>query len=160
MTPSDLEKAVMSHPFLQGLSAEYLRRLADAAMFTQFEAGQMVFYEGEIANRFYLIQRGKVTLETRANENGVIAVHTLGAGDVLGWSWLFAPYYWHFNACAVESTQAIFFYGTRLREHCEQDREFGYQLMRRVAAVLIQRLQVTMKESLRLASAIQSEESG
>lgn len=151
MSSSDLEKAVASHPFLRGMNDAHLRNLVDCAMFTRFDAGQIVFREGEVANRFYLIEQGRVSIETHTAENNVIAMQSVGAGEVLGWSWLFAPYYWHFDACAVEPTQAIFFYGTRLREKCEEDREFGYQLMRRVAAILMQRLQVTVKESLRLA---------
>jgi CRP-like cAMP-binding protein len=152
MSSSDLETAVANHPFLRGMSPAHLRILAESAMFTRFETGQMVFHQGEIANRFYLIQSGRVSVETRTEEHGVITIQTLMPGDVLGWSWLFAPYYWHFSACALEPTQAIFFYGTRLREIGEEDREFGFDLMRRVTAVLMQRLQVTLKESLRLAS--------
>jgi len=69
---------------------------------------------------------------------------------VLGWSWLFPPYNWHFSARAVEPTTAIFFYGTRLREECEDDPAFGFELMKRVAAIVIQRLQVTRVQLLRL----------
>src|ERR1041385_905669 len=121
MIPSDLEKAVVSHPFVEGMSPAHLRVLSECAMFTQFGAGQIVFREGEIANRFYLLQRGKVSLETQGADGGMVTIQILAAGDVLGWSWLFAPYYWHFSACALEFTPAIFFYGTRLRERCDQD---------------------------------------
>jgi CRP-like cAMP-binding protein len=157
MNPEDLEQAVASHPFVRGMCSAHLSILSSCAMFTEFKAGQVVFREGEIANRFYLIQRGRVSLETHGNGSGSVTVHTIGAGDVLGWSWLFAPYYWHFSACALERTEAIFFYGTRLREHCEQDRQFGYQLMRRVSAVLIERLQTTLKQVHRVAELQASE---
>lgn len=152
MSLSALENAIANHPFLQGMSPAHLRVLAENAMLTRFEAGQVVFHEGEIANRFYLLQSGRVSVETRSGAQQVITIQTLGAGDILGWSWMFAPYYWHFSACAIESTQAIFFYGTRLREICEQDREFGFELMRRVTGVLMRRLQMTLRESLRLAN--------
>jgi CRP/FNR family transcriptional regulator, cyclic AMP receptor protein len=152
MIPLILENAVANHPFVRGMSPGHVRILTECAMLTHFDPGQMVFRAGEIANRFYLIQRGKVSLENRAEGTEMITIQTLGAGNVLGWSWLFAPYYWHFDARALEPTQAIFFYGTRLRERGDQDHEFGYQLMRRVAAVLIGRLQVALKESLRLAA--------
>jgi CRP/FNR family transcriptional regulator, cyclic AMP receptor protein len=155
MIPLDLENAVANHPFVRSMSPAQVRRLAECAMFTRFDAGQIVFRAGEIANRFYLLQAGKISLDSGAEPGEVVTVQILGAGDVLGWSWLFAPYYWHFDARAIEPTQAIFFYGTRLREHCEEDREFGYELMRRMAAVLIQRLQMTLKESVRLAAAAQ-----
>lgn len=94
-----------------------------------------------MANRFYLITQGAVVLETYAKDRGNTVVDKLGAGDVLGWSWLFPPHYWRMDARAVEPTDAIFFYGTRLRHEAEHDHDLGYELMRRVAAVAIQRLQ-------------------
>jgi CRP/FNR family cyclic AMP-dependent transcriptional regulator len=146
-----LEKAVAGHPFARGMSMAHLEALTDCAMFLEFRAGETIFNEGDISNRFYLIQSGRISLETEGEDGSIIVLQSLGAGDVLGWSWLFPPYYWHFTACASEPTQAIFFYGTRLRERCEEDREFGYELMRRVTSVVMKRLQVTLQESLRLA---------
>ena len=77
-----------------------------------------------------------------------VPIQTLGAGDVLGWSWLFPPYYWNFDARATEQTQAVFFYGTRLREKCEDDSQLGYEMMKRMSAVMLQRLQATRKQLL------------
>jgi len=76
------------------------------------------------------------------NTEGTLDIQTVGPGDVLGWSWLFWPYTWRFDARALEPVKAIFFYGTRLREHCEEDPLFGYELMKRVAQVAIERLQI------------------
>ena len=119
------------------------------AMETKFEAGQVLFREGEIANRFYLILEGKVALEAEAGESGPVEVQKIGAGEVLGWSWLFPPYSWHFAARALEPTKAIFFYGTWLREQCEQDKNLGYEVMNRVVGVVIERLQATRRELVR-----------
>ena len=74
------------------------------------------------------------------------------AGEVCGWSWLFPPYHWHFDARAVEPTEAIFFYGTRLREQCENDHDLGYELMKRMASVIIRRLQTTRRHLLAWAA--------
>jgi CRP-like cAMP-binding protein len=111
----------------------------------QFETGQKLFQEGSSANRFYLILEGKVILESELAEHEMIPIKTLGPGDELGWSWLFPPYVLQSNARALEPTRTIFFYGTRLREQCEQDHDLGYQLMQRIAEVLIQRLQTTQE---------------
>jgi CRP-like cAMP-binding protein len=151
MSGSLLEQAVAKHPFVKGLTAAHLEVLTQCAMLTHFDAEQVIFHEGEIANRFYLIQSGTVSLETSVGETGVISIETAGPGDVIGWSWLFPPYYWHFSARALEPTEAIFFYGTRLRESCENDRELGFQVMRRITTVVMHRLQATINESLRLA---------
>jgi CRP/FNR family cyclic AMP-dependent transcriptional regulator len=132
---------VADHPFLKGFKAEHLAVLAANALPVHFEAGEVIFREGEMANRFYLITQGAIVLETYTKDRGSAVVEKIGTGDVLGWSWLFPPYYWRMDAKAVEPTNAIFFYGTRLRDEAERDHDLGYELMRRVAAVAIQRLQ-------------------
>ena len=141
-----LATLIAEHPFLAGMRPAHLDVLADCAMQTEFAQGQLIFREGDLANRFYLIQQGRVALESRGDERTVL-VQTLGAGDVLGWSWLFPPYYWHFDARTVAPTKAIFFYGTRLRTQCEEDHEFGYELIKRMAEVMIRRLQATRLQS-------------
>ena len=115
-------------------------------MLAHFAPGELIFREGEPANRFYLIRSGKVAVGAYTQDHGTSLIETVGAGDVLGWSWLFPPYYWHFDARAIESTEAIFFYGTPLRVQCETDHEFGYQLLHRMTEVVIRRLQETRRQ--------------
>jgi CRP/FNR family cyclic AMP-dependent transcriptional regulator len=147
-TTKPLAPLIAELPFLQGLSLKHLQTLADNAMQSQFKAGELIFREGDPANRFYLIQSGQMVLESCLKDRPAVRIQTIGAGDVLGWSWLFPPYYWHFDARALEPTSAIFFYGTRLREECEKDHDLGYELMKRVAGVMLQRLQATRRQLL------------
>jgi CRP-like cAMP-binding protein len=91
-----------------------------------------------------------VSLESHRRSAKPIQIQVIGAGDVLGWSWLFPPYYWHFDARALEPTKVVFFYGTRLREHCETDHDFGFELMKRTADLTIKRLQATRRRLLEL----------
>ncbi|MBI2949270.1 MAG: Crp/Fnr family transcriptional regulator [Verrucomicrobia bacterium] len=145
-TRKTLAAAIAEHPFLKDVSPDHLPVLADNAMRVQFEPGAFIFRERDPANRFYLIESGQVALESRSGDEPALLIQTIGPGDVLGWSWLFPPYYWHFDARAIESTAAIFFYGTRLREQCEEDHDLGYELMTRVTSVVIQRLQAARKQ--------------
>ena len=94
-----------------------------------------------MANRFYLIESGKVAVESNDGPDNPVVIETIGAGDLLGWSWMFAPYVWRFTARAIEPTSAIFFYGTILREYCERDHSLGYELFKRMAPVMIKRMQ-------------------
>lgn len=141
-----------THPFLQAMSAAHLDALSTCAMPTKFEAGQLIFREGEIANRFYLISEGRVLLEAEAADRPGIPVAELHAGDVLGWSWLFPPYTWNFTARAIEPVKAIFFYGTWLRDRCEAEPALGYELMKRTAALVIRRLQATRQQLVRAST--------
>jgi CRP-like cAMP-binding protein len=138
-----VEKIISTHPFLTGMSPHQLRLLSDCAMPAQFTTNELIFREGDPANRFYLLQTGRVALESQVQGKPKALIQTIGAGDVLGWSWLFPPYFWHFDARALEPTDAVFIYGTPLREECESDHELGYELMKRMAAVMMRRLQAT-----------------
>jgi CRP-like cAMP-binding protein len=154
--PAGAEEAATSwksHPFLQSFSSEHQATLAECAMPTTFKAGQLIFREGEMANRFYLILEGRAALEAEAEDRPAVVVDSVAAGEVLGWSWLFPPYTWNFTARALEPVRAIFFYGTWLRERCATDPALGYELMRHTASILIRRLQATRKELIRLAAA-------
>ena len=129
--------------FLKGMKPHHLRILAECSMLTSFTGGEMIFKEGDVANRFYLIREGSVALESRSRDREPIHIQTIGAGDVLGWSWLFSPYLWHFDARAIEPVDVLFIYGSRLREQCEEDHDFGYDLVRRMAEIMMRRLQAT-----------------
>ncbi len=141
-----------AHPFLLAMSPAHLDALATCAMPTRFEAGQLIFREGEIANRFYLLTEGRVQLEAEAADRPGIPVAELNAGDVLGWSWLFPPYTWNFTARAIEPVKALFFYGTWLRERCEAEPALGYELMKRTSALVIRRLQATRQQLVRAST--------
>ena len=146
-----IETLIKAHPFLEGLSPHQYRILGDCAMQAHFDAGEVIFSEGDPANRFYLIQEGKVVLESPAANRSVVSFQLLGRGDALGWSWLFPPYFWHFGAQTVKRTDTIFIYATPLRNECESDHELGYELMKRMAAVMLTRLQAARRQWLGLS---------
>ncbi len=161
-TPSDraeLEAQVAAHPFFIGMSAHYIRLLSDCAMATRFAKDQVIFRAGETANRFYLIDRGKVVLESEPDAGGApVIIDTISAGDLLGWSWIFPPYIWHFTARALQPTSSVFFYGTILREYCEKDPTLGYELFKRMSEVMMRRLQRARNQLLEAMGRIRRKE--
>jgi CRP/FNR family transcriptional regulator, cyclic AMP receptor protein len=144
-----IEAAIRTHPFLEGLSPYHYRMLSDCAMEARFAAGELIFREGDPANQFYLIRTGAVALESYTRDRGAICLQTIEAGDVLGWSWMFPPYLWHFDARALEPTLVVLLEGTPLRAQCESDHDLGYKLMKRLAQVMMNRLQATRWQLLR-----------
>jgi CRP-like cAMP-binding protein len=138
-----LERTLAQHPFLATLDRRYARQLTGLASRKSFDAHQMLFYEGRPANEFYLICKGKVAIETDLLGCESIVIQSLGAGDVLGWSWLLPPYEWHYSARAAEPTEVVALDGKSLRARCEEDHDLGYELMKRFASVIVQRLAAT-----------------
>lgn len=148
MKPEPMTVRVALHPFLAGMNPTQLALLTDCAMVSKYKPGQVILREGEIANRCYLIESGKVVLESGEGFGDPVVIETIGAGDLLGWSWMFPPYVSNFTARAIEPTDAIFFYGTILREYCERDPSLGYELFKRMAPVMLRRLQAARKKML------------
>lgn len=143
-----LDEAIANHAFFRGMKPEHLAVLAEGAKAIQFKAGDALIREAQPANQFYLIQSGRIALEAHEPAKGTVPVQTLRAGDVLGWSWLFPPFVWHFQARALETTTAIALSGAHLLVSAEKDPGFGYELMKRVARVVISRLQATRQQLL------------
>ena len=150
-----LLEIIAQQPLFKGLSEQCLSLLGSSAMFNEFEVGERILQQSHAANRFYLVLEGKVELEMEAVEQGMIHIQTLGPGDDLGWSWLFPPYYLHFSARAIEPTKAIFFYGTRLRQQCEEDHDFGFEIMKRITAVMLHNLDAIQQQLVRYEDTIE-----
>ena len=143
-----LEDLIAAAPLFEGLSAAHLKVIAGCGANDQFAGGAQLFREGDPADRFFLIRTGAVALGVEAPGRGTLIIETLHPGEVVGWSWLFEPYRWQFDARAQEPTRVVGFDGACLRGKCEADHELGYQLMRRFAASVIERLQATRLQLL------------
>lgn len=138
-----LERIIAEHPFFEGLDHAFLSLVAGCASNVRFEAGSYVFKEGNEANAFYLIREGKVALEIFAPQLKPIVVDTLDQGDILGWSWLLPPFQWKFNAHVTTDLRAIALDAKCLRTKCEENHNLGYELLKRLARVIEQRLEAT-----------------
>jgi CRP/FNR family cyclic AMP-dependent transcriptional regulator len=137
---------VANHPFLNGMDPHHIELLARYAIPKRFEAGQTLFSAGEPADGFYLIEKGKIALEGSVVDDGRIATDIVQAGEALGWSWLFPPYRWHFDARSIEPTTAIFFDSKILHQHYNEDLTFAHDLFKRMSEVMAHRLQATRRK--------------
>jgi CRP-like cAMP-binding protein len=138
-----IEAVLRGVPLFAGLEPRALELVAGCGSNVHFDAGELLFREGDAADTFYVLRHGSVALETFVPARGSAVIETLEAGEVVGWSWLFAPYRWHFDARALIAVRATAFDGACLRRKCDADPKLGYDLMSRFAQVLIERLQWT-----------------
>lgn len=138
-----LDAVLADVPLLADLPAEQLELLAGCASNVHVRAGAGLFREGDPADVFYVVREGTVALELHAPPRGSLTIETIGSGELLGWSWLFPPYRWHFDARALTALRATAIDGACLRGKCDDDPALGYALMSRFAQVLMERLQAT-----------------
>jgi CRP-like cAMP-binding protein len=148
MITESLENVLKSHPFLSGMADHHLHALVSCAKNVRFADGDFLCREGERADQFYLIREGEVALEIRLPERGGIRADTLGTDDILGWSWIIAPYVWHYDARAMGVVRALVLDAKCLRNKGEEDHDLGYELLKRFAPLIEQRLTATRLQLL------------
>ncbi|MFE1249460.1 cyclic nucleotide-binding domain-containing protein [Streptomyces sp. NPDC058735] len=128
---------------LTALPPPQRQRLVTLAREVSFPEDARIFESGGAADRFWVIRSGAVSLDQQVNSLQRVTVASLGAGDLLGWSWLFPPYTWDFGAVAFSPVRAYEFDAKAVLRLCEEDTELGLMLVRNVAEVLAHRLEMT-----------------
>lgn len=148
---SQIKEIISKRLGIVGLAPEHIEKLIDLAEITEVKANQIVFHEGDKASKLYLILDGKVALNTflsGQSKVGKKTIETLGKDEWLGWSWLFSPYRWHFEAATLEDSTMLIFNGDELRKYMDDHPDFGYPILKHLSQMIIQRLQHTRLQIL------------
>ena len=136
-----LHTLLREHPFFSGLEEPDIEFIAGCGRNVVFEPGEYLFHQGEDADKMFIVRHGRVALEIVAPGREPVVLDSPEAGDVIGFSWLFPPYRWQFDGRALEPVRAVALDGVCLRGKCEEDKRLGYELMKRVASIVLRRLQ-------------------
>ena len=152
MTDSILA-AVQQHPFSLGLTPEHCATLASLGTRAEYPKDALIFAEGDERHEFFLLIKGRVALEMMA-QGKPLRVHTLEAGDELGWSSVLSGRGKFYQARALEPVETIKFDGYVLLEKCRADNSFGYKIMHRLVGVVSERLQAARMQVLDMYSPI------
>jgi CRP/FNR family transcriptional regulator, cyclic AMP receptor protein len=139
--PGAARVAIASHPFCAGLDAAAVTTLADGASELSFTTGDLVLQHGHDADAMYLLLEGDVSVEVADPAHETLTIETLHAGDPLGWSWLYPPHTWAFDARCLGPTRTVRLDAGHLRRLIDQDPAFGRDLALRMGRVVVERLQ-------------------
>jgi CRP-like cAMP-binding protein len=138
------QTSLANHPLLGKLSPRNQGLLASTGEPFVSEA-EVLAREGDPATGPHLIQSGFVELSTFDKRGRRVLVQTVGPGEILGWSWLLPPYLWQFEARTAGIVHGVRFDAQRLRDHCEEDHDFGYEVLKYIYGVLADRLAATRR---------------
>ena len=139
----NIRTLLAENPFFEGMPAAHLETMAGCGKLVRFKAGEFLLREGAEADTFYLVREGEVAIESHLPAAGALSVARVGAGGVTGYSWLFPPHRNSFDSLTLTNVSAVALDGKCLRGKAEADHELGYQLMKRFAQVMLDRLQTT-----------------
>ena len=147
----DMVEELGKHPFMDGLSPELVEQMAQFAKgIVSWDADHMIFRSGGAADDCYLIRSGEVALEVHSPGSGSRIIQTVARGEVLGWSWLFSPHRWAFDARVLTPAEAIVLDGEMMRENISDNHPLGFEIMTRFARIIADRLQATRLQLLDL----------
>lgn len=136
-------KQILDHRFFEGFPQHLFEGIALCAQHVAFQGDTPIYSEGDDAEDFFLIHDGRVALELHAGHRGTLIIQTIGPDEVLGWSWIFAPYRRRFDARAVTPVEAIALQGECLRRQCDSNHQLGHELYRRFALAMLASLHAT-----------------
>ena len=141
-----LAQQLRAHPFSAGMDDSHLATLQTHASAVSFEPEQVLFTTGGLAEHFFLVHTGIVSLRVPNPSGPDRRIQSIHEGSVLGWSWLFPPYTWQFVAVAETPVRAIAVEAASIRDAFETDHDFAHRVLLRVAEAMATRLHAYRRE--------------
>ncbi len=146
VTTEDLKKIViMTH-----LKDDMLDRVISITDVLNFEDQEIIFRQGDIADRFYMVDRGKVLLEQRIAEKIMVSVGSIKPGFAFGWSTMIEEGYYTTDAVCAEPCEIFSMRGDKLRALCDKDPYMGYLLSRRLLVILKKRYDLRTEQFIKV----------
>ncbi|NNE46497.1 MAG: cyclic nucleotide-binding domain-containing protein [Rhodothermales bacterium] len=139
---STIEDSLKEIQVLEAMTPDQLEFLAGCTKHVHFKKGDYLTRERSEATEFFAIRDGAVALEMGVG-NRTFIFHTVGKGRIVGWSWLIPPFRSQFDARALTDIAAIRFDAVCVRQKCDKDASFGYEIMKRFSQVMAERLIAT-----------------
>ncbi len=133
----------------QGLADELLDKIASFSQEEAYQPGDLIFREGDPAEKIYMVVEGKVAVEMKIRLGSTPrkqgTAYVIGDGEILGWSAALWRYPFAVSARCVTNTRVIGIDGASFRHLLEQNPKAGFDLLRKLIRVVWSRYDRTMK---------------
>jgi CRP-like cAMP-binding protein len=131
------------------IQPQHRLKLASITSLRRVKAGQVLFREGDREDYVYIVMVGRVALDMFVPHRGKVRFYTADPWEIVGWSSV-TPIVRQrtAGASAVVDSMLACIDADQLRDACEEDHDLGYQVMRRLANVVAERLLVTRLQLL------------
>jgi len=137
-------KDLRESDLFKGLDMKQLELFGKHFTKKTFEAGELVFVQGGLAENLYILLEGEVTLGIKAKGEVDITASSVGKkGETFGLSSLIKPYRNNVSATCTKKTRLLSVNGEVLRKLMKQNRKVGMDIMEKVAGIYYSRLNNT-----------------
>jgi two-component system sensor histidine kinase ChiS len=144
----DIRGVIKDCEVFWNLTDEQIDRLVSMATEETFSPGESIFSEGEALSKFYIISKGKVSLEMEirigSRTTRQVVIDVLETNRNFGWSALLGQAA-STSATTLQPSQLIVFDGEQIRQLCSEDTELGYKVMQSIVGLVSDRLYMTRR---------------
>ena len=148
MSNQSITEYLSAHEFFSEFSDDDLKFLCECSSTREIKKGQILFLQGEHADKFYVVRSGLISIQMPAIMGPTLEIQTVDEDQVLGWSWLISPYRWNFQTKAEEDSELLQFDGVAILARCEQEPKFGYELLKKFAGLMSVRLNAARQKMM------------
>ena len=128
----------------KGLNARQLQLLTKHFMEKTFQTGEVIFSQGEPAQKLYVLIEGEVILGIKAKgQIDITAYSTHKKGEVFGLPCLIKPYQNNVSATCNKKTKGLLIEGEVLRKLMKNNSTMGLEIMDKIAEIYLNRLNST-----------------
>ena len=125
---------------LGNLTDQMLEKMQSMAQLHLFGDRAVVFREGQEAEYFFTLLKGKLLLEVEASETIMISLGAVKPGYSFGWAALLPESAYTSYAICVEPCEVVAVPGDKFLHILEEDHNIGYRVMENVVEILKRRL--------------------
>jgi CRP-like cAMP-binding protein len=136
VTIEDLKKIYL----LQNMSNEMLERIHPLVRALSYNERDVVYEQGQRADRFFMLKQGKILLEVEISETVTICLGSVRSDNSFGWSALIPGSSHTCYAVCNEPCEVLSIHGNSFLDILHQDHTRGYDFMEGVVKILKNRL--------------------
>jgi CRP/FNR family transcriptional regulator, cyclic AMP receptor protein len=129
-------KELADNWLFQNLTPAQLDQLATLFTPASFQAGDMIFRQGDPADRVYVLDRGEVELRHHAEDGGCLTIAVIRPRGILGWSAALGRARYTSFAICTQDAAILKVKGADLRGLVESEPDLGRLLLGRMALVV------------------------
>jgi CRP-like cAMP-binding protein len=151
ITKEELRKIVILGYLTDGM----LEKLIPFVERVHFDNREYVFKQGDNAEKFFMLNRGKVLLEQRISDKMTVSIESVRPGYSFGWSGMMAggiePYgQYTSEAVCTEPSEIFVLKGEDLHVLLDEDNYMGYLMCQRLLRVIARRLRHRTEQFVRI----------
>ena len=129
--------------FFEKYTGEQLQKITSVSSVKEFKVKEIIFEQYDELTEIYVLLQGSLSLGISLPKDKRIHLGTIEEGQLFSWSAIFPPYISTAWVMAVTPAKVIAIDARKLNAEIEQDCDFGFKTMSKIAQTISHRLSDT-----------------